>query len=397
MRAYLNSEDRNFNEQLNSYINRYEHRFVEAPSDRKLIKHHGHIYQKVAVLIHYEKGYKGVIMRIGAILATLCTLGALYVFSEDISEAFWGKRRVNLYVERNDRNAINAISNIIRGPDLAEALRRVQETERRLARMERARRAEEEEISPSHKAYLSNLGDFFKKYLTELFDNKNLVILLNNDKTSENTQVDEAVRKAILENSEALTKFIDPLPSDLQAQDREKAKNLLGQLTSEEIKNLIQKLLAGDAEFPGIDPIVVQELKIEISDATHKALFNGREELTTFIAIGPLSNYTQLKELENEINCPIEARQIALNDAKKLLEQLEPHEKEILIKMLLIAGDFDIKNQRLPEDRAKLIQDLYKKIGDLSKQFYLGSLKDSFNEIYKKVQEEVAKLEAKNV
>ena len=110
----------------------------------------------------------------------------------------------------------------------------------------------------------------------------------------------------------------------------------------------------------------------------------GRTQLTTLLATREFAHYVQLKELEEEINCPevfgayylqpYNTRFQSLQDAKASLGQLNDDEKLTLIKLLLQTSDFDINDQGLETNRIESIQKLFNDIGKLAGDLHQGKL-----------------------
>lgn len=113
---------------------------------------------------------------------------------------------------------------------------------------------------------------------------------------------------------------------------------------------------------------------------------SGRDELLAYSdsAIIHFSNYAQLKELQSKIPCPDTSeeknlqknnnRSRLMSHARSRLKQLSEDETKILLKKLLRTGNFEIKDQRLSQERIILIQTLFQDIGTLAGQLRQGKL-----------------------
>ena len=97
----------------------------------------------------------------------------------------------------------------------------------------------------------------------------------------------------------------------------------------------------------------------------------------------PIAHYTQIKELEKEISCPIifeaeklkiyDSRQKELKDAKEALEKLNKAEKAFLIGKLLKGDSFDIE-QKFDLQKKTDIEQLHATIGHLGGVLHEGKL-----------------------
>ncbi len=94
---------------VDDIVNQYEHMYFIRETRRKEINHDGHKYVKVAELIQQEKGFKGVILRIGGIIATLFSLN-MALFSKNIEHACEGQRFKSIYA-RVDDGTVDVINN----------------------------------------------------------------------------------------------------------------------------------------------------------------------------------------------------------------------------------------------------------------------------------------------